>query len=456
MIALSNELEGLDVGDKRLKKRSIKVLEALGSSPQESIPTACGGWGETKAAYRLFDNKKITAQNILEPHYHCTLKRMEEHPVVLCVQDTSELDYTGKNDIQGLGPLNYESRQGLYIHPTLAVTPDKLCLGILDSWNWSREKGSLGGKKDSTRPIEEKESIRWLEGYQRVCEQQQDLPHTQLVYLGDREGDIYEIFEAHDKQAEQGIAADWLIRGQHNRLLDDGERLLEAVEKTESLGEIEFDLPAGRNRSSRHVIQNLYSCQVTLKGVYRKGGRLQDVKVTVILAREEKPPKGEKAVEWFLLTNEEVKGFDETAIRIQWYLCRWQIEVFFKILKSGCKVEKLQLEKQDRLEPALSFYMIIAWRVLYLTMLGRTCPDIPCDVVFETQEWQAVYIVSHRQPPPEIPPSLNEMIRMVATFGGFLNRKADGEPGVQTLWIGLQRARDFTFAIEARNSIMIS
>lgn len=455
-MTLSHELKGLDVGDERLAKRSIQVLEALGHSPQDSIPAACGGWSETKAAYRLFDNKKITAQKILTPHYECTAERMKQHPVVLCVQDTSELDYTGKNDIQGLGPLNYESRRGLYIHPTLAVTPDRLCLGLMDSWNWSREAGSLGKDKDSTRPIEEKESVRWLEGYQRVCEQQQTLPETQLVYTGDREGDIYEIFKEHDQQAQQGQAADWLIRGQHDRLLHNGKHLLDAVKQTQSLGLIEFELPAGRHRQSRSVTQHLYRTRVTLKGVYRKGGRLQNVAVTVILAREENPPEGEQPVEWFLLTNEILNGFEDTATRIQWYLCRWQIEVFFKVLKSGCQIEKLQLETLQRLEPALAFYMIIAWRILYLTMLGRVCPDLPCEVVFEAEEWQAVYIVSRRQPLPEKPPTLNEMIRMVATFGGFLNRGRDGEPGVQTLWIGLQRARDFTLAMQAQKLIVDS
>lgn len=437
------------MGDQRITKRSLQLIETLGGNPQASIPAACGGWGETKAAYRLFDNDKISAQAVLEPHYACTAKRMEGHPVVLCVQDTSEMDYTGKKDIQGLGPLNYETRRGLYIHPTLAVTPDRLCLGILDSWNWSREAGSLGKDKKSSRPIEEKESVRWLEGYLRTCEQQTSLPDTRLVYVADREGDIYELFEAHDKQLELGQAADWLIRSQHDRLLESDETLLASVEKTAPLGDIEFELPAGRGRQSRPVTQTLYSQQVTLKGVYRKGGRLQNVKVTVILARENHPPAGEKPIEWILLTNQEPDRFEQAAEKIQWYLCRWQIEVFFKILKSGCKVEELQLEKLERLEPALAFYMIIAWRILYLTMLGRHCPELPCDVVFDTEEWQAVYIVAHKKAPPDTPPSLNDMIRTVATFGGFLNRKGDGEPGVQTVWLGLQRARDFVAAIQA-------
>jgi hypothetical protein len=128
-------------------------------------------------------------------------------------------------------------------------------------------------------------------------------------------------------------------------------------------------------------------------------------------------------------------------------------QIFFRILKSGCRVEELQLEKLQRLEPALAFYMIIAWRVLFLTMLGRECPEMPCDVVFDEAEWQAVYLVTQRQPPPDTPPSLECMVRMIATLGGFLDRKCDGFPGPQTLWIGLQRAADFVLALEAQRSI---
>ena len=407
---LKDELIELDTGDKRLDKRSIKILETLGGKPQLSIPAACNGWDETKATYRFFDNDKTTGEGILEPHRACTIERMQSYPVVLCVEDTSEIDYTGKNDIEGLEPLNYEARQGLYLHPMLAITPERLCLGVLDGFNWTRKKGSLGEKKDPNRLIGEKESSRWLRGYLATCDDQEDLPDTKLVYMTDREGDIYEIYQSIEKRKELNLAtASWLIRGQHDRLLTNGSHLLEAVENTESLGEIEFDLPRGRGRKSRHVVQKVYQKHVELKGVYRKGGKLQDIEVTVILAREENPPNGEKAIEWFLLTNDKIETFEEVAERISWYLCRWQIEIFFKILKSGCKIEKLQLEKKERLEVALAFYMIIAWQILYLTTLGRTCPDLPCDVVFETEEWQAVYIVAKKQPPPEIPPNINEL-----------------------------------------------
>jgi len=450
---LGKELQEMEVGDKRIRQRSIKLLETLGNNPQVSIPAACNGWSETKAAYRLFDNNKVTAQDILEPHYACSAERMSQHPVVLCVQDTTEVDYTGKTDIQGLGPLNYDTRQGLYLHPTLAITPSRLCLGVIDCWTWARPLGSLGGK-DPNRVIEDKESYRWLEGYRRVCEQQTQLPDTQLIYVADREADIYEIFQENKKQCSYGKAADWLIRGQYDRALRNDSYLIKEVEEAEILGEIEFDIPPGRNRQMRHVVQTLRTCRVTLKGVPRKGGRLEDVTITVILAREKNPPDSESAVQWLLLTNQELSSFEEVARRVQWYLCRWQIEIYFKILKSGCNIEKLQLEKLERLEPALAFYMIIAWRVLFLTMMGRTCPEMPCDVFFETEEWQAIYIVATQKKPPEKVPRLNEMIRLMATFGGFLNRKNDGEPGVQTVWIGLQRTRDFAMAIKIQKSLL--
>ena len=158
-------------------------------------------------------------------------------------------------------------------------------------------------------------------------------------------------------------------------------------------------------------------------------------------------------MQWLLLTNLPVDTPAQALEKIQWYLCRWQIEVYFRILKSGCRIEKLQLEKLERLEPALACYMIVAWRVLFLTMLGRACPEMPCDVVFDTAEWHAVYIVTERQPPPDTPPTLDQMVRMVAGLGGFLGRKSDGFPGPQTLWIGLQRAADFVLAMAAQRGV---
>ena len=219
------------------------------------------------------------------------------------------------------------------------------------------------------------------------------------------------------------------------------------------LTEMSFEQPGGNGRTARTVHQQIKTVRVTLKAPSRPDRVLPDTEVTAILATEPHPPAGEEPVEWLLLTNLPVETAQQALEKLQWYLCRWQIEIFFRILKSGCRIEELQLEKRERLEPALAFYMIIAWRVLFLTMLGRECPEMPCDVVFDEAEWQAVYLVTQRQPPPDTPPSLDRMVRMIAGLGGFLDRKCDGFPGPQTLWIGLQRAADFVLALEAQRSI---
>ena len=451
MSALAAELEGILLGDKRLNRRARRVLEKLGEKPTVSIPAACGGWDETRAAYRLFDHDEVTAERVLSPHIACTETRLREHPRVLCIQDTTELDYSTKKGIAGLGPLNYERRWGLYLHPTLAVTPDRVPLGVLNLYSWAREPGSLGEDKDPNRPLEDKESVRWVDGFARVNELAEPLTETRLTYIADREGDIYDLF-VEAPCPEQG--ADWLVRVQHrDRLLSDGRKLRAALEAAPLLSEICFDRPAAKGRPARSVQQQIKAVRVTLKAPARPDRTLVDVSVTALLATEPNPPAGEDPLEWLLLTNLPVETPEQASEKLLWYLCRWQVEIYFKVLKSGCRIEELQLETRERLEPALAFYMIIAWRVLYLTMLGRECPEMSCDAVFADQEWRAVYLVTQRKPPPEQPPSLDTMVRMVASLGGFLNRKSDGFPGPKTLWIGLQRVPDFVLALEAQRSV---
>jgi hypothetical protein len=442
MSALAAELAGISLGDKRLNRRARRLLDKLGDKPTLSIPGACGGWDETRAAYRLFDHAEVTAERVLAPHIACTEARLREHPRVLCIQDTTELDYTTKKGIAGLGPLNYESRWGLYLHPTLAVTPDRVPLGLLDLYSWAREPGSLG---------EDKESVRWVDGFARVNALAERLSETRLTYIADREGDIYDLF-VEAPCPDQG--ADWLIRVQHSdRLLSDGRKLRAALEAAPVLTEIRFDRPAAKGRKARTIHQQLKVVRVTLKAPARPDRSLVDVTVTALLATEPNPPAGKDALEWVLLTNLPVETPEQASEKLLWYLCRWQVEIYFKVLKSGCRIEELQLETRERLEPALAFYMIIAWRVLYLTMLGRECPEMPCDTVFADEEWKAAYLVTQRKPPPAQPPSLDTMVRMVASLGGFLNRKSDGFPGPKTLWIGLQRIPDFVLALDAQRGI---
>jgi hypothetical protein len=451
MSALADELTAIDLGAQRRDRRAEQGLEALGDKPTVRIPAACGGWGETKAVYRLFDPPEVTAERVLAPHSACTVERLREHPRVLCVQDTTELDSTTKKESAGLGPLNYETRRGIYLHPTRALTPERVPLGLLDLHTFTREPGSLGLEKDPGRALEEKESVRWVDGFALVNELAEQLTDTRLTYLGDRESDSSDLF-VEAPCPEHG--ADWLVRVQHQeRLLADGRKLRPVLDAAPVLTEVTFDKPASNGRPARTVHQHIKAVRVTMKAPSRPDRTLADVPVTALLAFEPNPPAGEDPLVWVLLTNLLVETPQQAIEKLSWYLCRWQIEGYFKVLKSGCRVEQLQLETRARLEPALAFSMIIAWRVLYLTMLGRDCPEMPCNPVFADEEWKAVYLVTQRESPPEKPPSLDTMVRMAATLGGFLNRKNDGFPGPKTLWISLQRIPDFVLALEAQRRI---
>jgi hypothetical protein len=420
----------VNLGDKRREKRLTKLVSDLSSDMSSSIVQCCDGWAETKAGYRLLSNEAVTWTGILEPHRAKTVERMSSFGRVLCIQDTTELDFTGHPSMQGMGRLNHEYRHGMYCHPTLAVSETSIVLGVLDTWMWARQPV---GETDI------RESIRWTEGYQRVAELKGELSETELVYVADREADIRELMtEAH----HQNYAAHWLIRAKHNRVTGDG-RLWERLNAAVALGTIEFTLPRTATRQTRQVELTLRVERVTLP----KTPQAPELSVTAILATEVNPPDGESAIEWRLLTDEKVTTLTEAAARVAWYRQRWMIEVFFRTLKTGCKVEELQLNTKDRLEKALVIYMIIAWRVLLLMTTGRELPDLSCEVIFDREEWQAAWIVSKKTPLPLTPPPLGEMLLIVARFGGFLARKHDGHPGAEALWRGLQRISDFAESI---------
>jgi hypothetical protein len=426
------ELGGAQLGDQRLTKRLVKLVDTLSAAPTASIPAACRGWAETKAAYRLLDNDAVDWRDLLEPHWVCSEQRMSAYDRVLCIQDTTELDFTTHPGTAGRGRLNHDARQGLYLHPTLAVSPDGVALGVLDAWLWAR-----AARGEVAVP----ESRRWIEGYERIGEQGERRPGTRLVYVADREADIRELI---DTAARLGHPADYLVRAYHDRSLAGGERLWRSFEGCEALGTVQFERPAQPGQASRLVTQEVFLQRVTLAD---RGHGEQPV--TAILAREIDPPAGVKPIEWRLLTNEVLTTLDEVVERIEWYRKRWLIEIFFRILKSGCRVEAQQLATLERLERGLAIYLIIAWRILLLVTLGREVPELDCEVLFTPEEWRAAWIVAYHQTPPETPPPLGEMVALVGRFGGHLGRKRDGPPGPKALWQGLQCVMNYVEALQA-------
>jgi hypothetical protein len=455
---IQEELAILDLGDVRLDRRCQQILQRLYSKPSLSIPAASATLAEIAATYRFFDNDRVDDFELLHPHRHATLERLRAHPVVLLVQDTTEFDYTRPEEILvGAGPLTLEACSGFHDHVQLAVTPERLALGVIDADIWGRAPEEFGKRKDKKqKPIQDKESFRWLQGYRRACEVAAEAPGTQIISIADAEGDIYECFLAGVPAPEQR-KADWIIRAAQNRCLlpeaepdDEAARLLRsAVAKAPVLGQVVVEVSKKLKRKARTAIMTVQSATVLLQPPQRLGVKLAPVTINVVLLRESQPPGGEEPIEWLLLTNLPVATFHEAVAIATYYACRWQIEIFFKILKSGCKVEKLQLHTEDRLKPCLILYHIIAWRVLYLTMLGRACPEIPCDAVFAEEEWKSVWTIQQSEPVPTTPPTLAAFLKLVAGLGGHMGRKGDGDPGVQTMWIGLQRTIDFALAWQA-------
>ena len=355
------------------------------------------------------------------------------HKVVLMLQDSTELDFNGQT-IAGLGPLSYEAQRGLYVHPTYAVSVDREPLGVLDAWMWAREPKDADGQRPGI-----KESTRWIEGYERVAELAAELPDTRLVYVADRESDMIELM---GRASELGQPADWLLRAQHDRALPEGQKLWQTVTSGEALGGITFTLPARNGQKARVVRQQLWARVVELPH-----GKKQTIRATCVVAKEIDPPAGSSPVEWRLLTNRTAETLEEVAELIDWYRARWEIEIFFHILKNGCKIEALQLGTIEGLQRAIALYLIVSWRIAMLMRFGRTCPDLPADLFFHEDEWHAAYLLNQKKPPADAP-TLNQVLRLVARLGGFLARKGDGEPGVKTIWLGLQRVMDCAVGLQ--------
>ena len=462
-----HETATADIGDERLDVRLRIILDTMSQKPSLKFPAGCNGRAEMVAAYRFVDNDKVGKDEILLPHRSATLERIRAQQVVLIPQDTTEIDVTRPHEIMvGAGPLNDESRVGFHDHALLAITPEGVALGVVAADIWARDFD--GFDKDASqkraerraKSIDEKESHRWLEGYRETCRVAQEAPDTVIVCLSDSEGDIYECLIEGQKETDT-TKAEWIIRACQDRGLivdkdgaaDCPTRLRAQVASTPIVGHLTVDArerePKSKDdrkrkqaRAARTAELTVQAARVRLRGPDRPGGKLPNIEVNCVLVTEPNPPEGAEPIEWLLLTSLPIGTVEEVLTIIRFYCCRWQIEVYFRILKSGCKVEESQLETAAGFLPYLALCMIVAWRVQYVTMLGRECPDLPCDAVFDEDEWKTVYTVVKHQPPPKKPPSLKTMVGLVASLGGYLGRKGDGEPGPKALWVGLQRMTD--------------
>lgn len=450
------EVGHAQLGDKRLSKRLVRMVTDLGNDPQASVPQACGDWAATKAAYRLWDHEQVSAEAIRAAHRESTVQRLAGQETVLAIQDTTALSLNAHRAMKGLGPIDSHKTRGVLVHSVLAVTAQGVPLGVLHQQVWARDPAQTGKKKKRhSLPISEKESYRWLQSLQAT---QQAVPEgTHIVTIADREADIYDLFAM-----PRAASMDLLIRASADRNVgqdEETEKLWQRVQASPVRGTMTIHLEHRPGEREREVTLAVRWASVTLRPSPHDAIGLHPVckpiHLMAVLAQEvpemlppDHDPRPDETnsgelLSWMLLSSLPVETFAQAAQCVLWYRCRWLIERYHLVLKSGCRIQELQVETAERLERALATYCIVAWRLLWLTYEARQRPDACCEVVLQPYEWQALYAHIHRSTTvPLTPPTLREATRWIAQLGGFLARTSDGEPGVQTLWRGWHRLED--------------
>ena len=475
---VEEELATVNLQDARRDRRLKELVSDLSARPAMSIPAAVGsGHAETTAAYRFFENPRVEFDAILAPHREATLARVREHATVIVAQDTSEIELTRpRQQVFGAGPLDAGTRRGCFVHPLLAITPAGVPLGTLWAQCWTREDmpppaKAVRRKQRQQTPIEDKESQRWIEGLREAHAVAAQAPETEVIAVADSEADIFELLVTGqvEESPTPGLRAQWIVRACQDQAVRRGDNsqengakcVFDAVAATPVRVCYEVSVRGrqlkvgceqrGRRqaRESRQATVEVRATTVRLRAPFRPDRKLPDVTIHAVLVREVAPPAGEQPVEWLLLTSLPIGTVEEVLRVIQCYCLRWVIELFFRVLKQGCKVESRRFEYLDRMTRFLAVALLVAWRTLYVTRLGRDSPDLNCEAVFAPSEWKPVYTITQKRRPLKQPPKLQEMVRMVAQLGGYINRPRPDEPGAETIWKGLQRMHDMALCWDA-------
>jgi len=428
--------------DQRLNARLVQTAALLAARPSDSIPQAGETWAQSKGIYRMIENDSVSAEQLLQPVYEATAKRCAGAPVILAVQDTTSLNYTSLRQTEGLGPIDSGQARGLLLHSTLAVRADGVPLGVLHAQSWARAaEGERSAPQRKQRPIEEKESAKWLRGMsgaQAVL--QRCVPaasRPRLIHIQDREGDIHEVLQAVVEAGEGCV-----IRCEHNRRVQGPEESIayahEQVRQAPVLGRLQLAVPRKPGQVQRTAEVELRSLAMTLSPCRQRHPNRRPLRLTLVEVWESDPPPDVQPLHWLLWTTEPAATREQVLTVVQWYRQRWQIEEVHLALKSGCRIESLQFDTAERLRKALAIYLPIAVRIVQLRSLARVEPESPCTTVLSEDEWRTLWISIHRKRPPANtrPPTLRQAVLWIGRLGGHLGRKGDGMPGVRTLWRG--------------------
>jgi Transposase DNA-binding/Transposase Tn5 dimerisation domain len=437
------ELGQAALGDPRRTRRLVQLTAAVATQPQASLAQACGDPARTKAAYRFFEGTDTAFHErpaaIRAAHCQATQARVAAWPRVLAVQDTTSLDFTG-HVVADVGELGPPGHYGLFVHSTLAVLPEHgIPQGLLAQEVWARPGAPPGGRLPRReRPVAAKESQKWLTA---LAASRTAVPTAvTLVHVGDREADVYELFLAGAAQP----GTELLVRAAQDRRVQAPTGTLWAELAAQPIADTRrVELPQANGRPARVVELSLRWTRVTLRPPqYRAAEHLPEQPVDAVLVREEAPAPGAEPIEWLLLTTVPVDQTADAWERVRWYTYRWLVERYHYVLKSGCRIEQRHLETAARLECCLAVYAVVACWLLRLVYSARATPEAPVATLLAPEEWAVLWTARHPTQPLPPAPTLRQLVREIAGLGGFLGRRGDGEPGVKTLWQGLDRLHD--------------
>jgi hypothetical protein len=453
---VEEEMGGCQFSDKRLGKRATIMIKDISAKIGESIPIASQDWASTQAAYRFVGNESVSPEDILGGHFLATRQRIAATSgPVLILHDTTEFVSGSKSPDMGFlqhsvigrtskGGSSEIAVRGVAMHSSLALTPEGLPLGLTAAKLWTREKSEESDSSKKKKkwelalvPIEEKESFRWLENLTEVTEL---LGATEsCVHIGDRESDIFEFFVI----AEE-LKTHFLLRSNSDRVTsEDGKAISLVMEDEPVRGEHQIEL-TDRHGKKHQTILELKFRQIEVPPPSGKKRQYSPIAMTVIHAIERGEPEGRERIEWKLLTNLPAKTLSQAVEKLNWYAMRWKIEVFHKILKSGCKAEDSKLRTSERLTNFVALCCIVAWRVFWLTMLRRTAPEAPACVALTETEIKILDVAVKPLPreTQSTSKTVSDCILKLARLGGYLARAGDPPPGNLVIWRGLSRLND--------------
>jgi hypothetical protein len=459
------EFGSADLGDHRLSMRLVQSARIIAEKPGRAFTGAAqGDHAAVKGYYRFIekpDESAVTPEAILLPHRRQTVRRIRDQKTVLCIQDGTDLSFTNLSECSGLGvtgrnQTNATSR-GLKLHSTLAVSGEGVPLGILRAQFSAPEPCSAGqGKNTQAVPIEEKKTFCWIEGLRDCEEVAREAKGTQLISVMDREADFFELFAEH--RAMKGV--DLLVRAKHNRCTSEDLKLFDGIREEKERGRrrIHVKRQSVRPKKSKQKAKGARKERIANVGLRYQRIELQapsclpeqkPVDLWIIHVREDDPPAGVQRLEWFLLTSVEIHNEKDANRCLDWYCLRWRIEDWHRVIKSGCGVEQLGHQTAERLKRAIAMRLVVGWRIMLMTLLGRETPEIPADVLFTDIEIEVLQTYAE-QSRLKSPQDLGSTIRLVARLGGYLDRRGDPPPGHQVMWEGYSQLHFMCLGFELR------